>query len=117
MGAFASTQSAPGPLGPRGSDRRRIGLAGWASRKPESVAGSDSEFVVWHRYAVVTPSKGGSLHPPAWQQVNPDKPRLLVISSAGGSDKVIDGPSWLTGPYGEPMSAKVTGGADRRLTK
>jgi hypothetical protein len=42
---------------------------------------------------VVTPLKGGSLRTPAWQQVNPDKPRLLAISSAGGSGDVIDGPS------------------------
>jgi hypothetical protein len=73
--------------------------------------------VVWHRYAVVRPSKGGNLHTPAWQQVNPDKPHLLAISSAGGNGEVIDGPSWLTGPFGEPVSAKVTGGADRRQTK
>ena len=66
---------------------------------------------------MVTPSKGGSLRTPAWQQVNPDKPRPLAISSAGGSGEVIDGPSWLTGPYGEPVPAKVTGGADRRQTK
>ena len=66
---------------------------------------------------MVTPSKGGSLRTPAWQQVNPDKPRPLAISSAGGSGEVIDGPSRLTGPQGEPVSAKASGGADRRHTK
>ena len=66
---------------------------------------------------MVTSSKGESLRTLAWQQVNPDKPRPLAISSAGGSGEVIDGPSWLTGPFGEPKSAKITGGADRRQTK
>lgn len=73
-----------------------------------------NEYVVWHRYTVVTPSKGGSLRTPAWQQVNPDKPRPLAISSAGGSGEVTDGLSWFTGPSGQPVPVKVTGGADRR---
>ena len=41
----------------------------------------------------------------------------FAIGSAGGSDEVIDGPSRLTGPHGEPVPAKVTGGAERRHTR
>lgn len=87
--------------------------------KPETPGAAGNVSIVWsgtdtrwrHR------QREEVLHTPAWQQVNPDKPRLLAISWPGGSGEMMDGPSRFTGPFGEPVPAKVTGGADRRPTK
>ena len=106
------------PFGPRDSDEWRIGPAGWVSRKPDSVAGSVI-FFSWsgtdkrwqHR------QRGEACALPPGNRSIQTNLVPIAIGSAGGSFDAIDGPSRLTGPHGEPVPAKVTGGADRRQTK
>lgn len=106
------------PLGPRDSDKWRIGPAGWVSRKPDSVAGSVN-FFPWSgtdkRWRHRQREEACAL-PPGNRSIQTNLVPI-AIGSAGGSDEAMEGPSRLTGPQGEPVPAKVTGGADRRHTK
>ena len=118
VAVFSLSASMSAPLGPRDSDKRRIGPAGWVSRKPDSVAGSVI-FSSWsgtdkrwrHR------QRGEACALPPGDRSIQTNLVPIAIGSAGGSFDAIGGPSRLTGPHGEPVPAKVTGGADRRHTK
>ena len=114
---LSRSASTTGPLGPRDSDTgasgQREGKAGSPTAKPAETMKNwtGTEKRRQRREmgeACALPHRNSSIN----TNLVP-----IAIGSAGGSFDAIDGPSRLTGPQGEPVPAKVTGGAYRRQTK
>ena len=111
---FPLSASVSAPLGPRDSDKRRIGPAGWVSRKPNSVAGSVIFFRGLARINGGNTAKGGKpahsrldtgrsrqtsspRHQLSWWSWRRDRRFELVYRPARGTE-TSDGNRWCCPP-------------------